>query len=412
MRARILLGCALASILGAAAGDDGGQLYGTVVLRDGGEVSGALRWDGEEVLWIHHFNGRKAGTYDLDQLAARDREAILGRLPGPQLEINGRVVELARWLGGGGELKPQQFGIEFGAIAEVVPGGRDRASIRLRDGSVIEAEGGSNDLGDPDLEVLTGDGARRKIDWDDVERIRFAPAPAGSSRFPTHLYGRVETEIGAFEGFVEWDNDERRADERLDGEVDGVDEEIAFGSIRSIAKEGTGSRVILVDGVSKLMTGTNDVNAENRGIIVTGPEFGQVDIPWSAFQVVTFGRAPDDLPRFQDFAQVGPLRGTAIARDGNRLTGAVVFDLDQAHQGESLEGRAGGVLYRIPLRLIAALEPLDHRSTRVELRSGAEVVLGVRNDVTEDNSGLVVRTADGTLTYLPWSDLKRLEFEP
>ncbi len=411
MRARILLGCALA-FMGAAAAEDGGQLYGTVMLRDGGEVSGALRWDGEEVLWIHHFNGRKAGTYDLGLLPARDREAILDRLPGPQLEINGHVVELARWLGGGGELKPPQFGIEFGAIAEVVPGRHDRASIRLRDGSVIEAEGGSNDLGEPDIEVLTGDGARRPIDWDDIERIHFEPAPDDTPRFPPHLYGRVETEIGAFEGFVEWDNDERRADQRLDGEVDGVDEEIEFGSIRSIAKEGPGSRVVLVDGVSKLMTGTNDVNSENRGIVVTGPAFGQVDIPWSAFQQVTFSRAPTDLPRYTDFAQVGPLRGTAIAHDGARLAGEVVFDLDQAHQGETLEGRQGGVLFRIPLRLIAALEPQDQRSTRVELRSGGVPVLGVRNDVTEDNNGLVVRAADGTLNYLPWSKLKRLELDP
>ncbi len=411
MGRKILLGLALAGLLGVAAAEDNGRIYGTVVLRDGGEVTGALRWDDEELLWLHHFNGNKAAAFDLNELAARDRELILANQPGPQIEIDGHLVELARWLGGG-ELRPQFFGLEFGAIAALEPGRGDQVKITLRDGSVIEADGGSNDIGSPDIQVMVGDGSVQTTDWDDIERIAFSAPATPAPEFPPHLYGRVRTDAGDFEGFVEWDQDERRASERLDGEVDGIDEEIEFGSIRSIAKEGDGSRVTLTDGEQKLVTGTNDVNSENRGIVVTGPAFGQVEIPWTAFQEVTFFSPPAELPRYADFAELKVLSGSVTGRDGRRHAGALVFDLDQFHQGECLEGRGNGVLYRIPLRLIAALEPIDARHTRVELVTGAALVLGVRNDVTEDNGGVVVRNPGREPAYLPWREVKTIEFNP
>jgi hypothetical protein len=45
---------------GSIALADSGRLYGTVVTTEGKEITGAIRWDDEEVFWTDHFNGKKA----------------------------------------------------------------------------------------------------------------------------------------------------------------------------------------------------------------------------------------------------------------------------------------------------------------------------------------------------------------
>ena len=36
-----------------------GRIYGTVKTNDNVSITGALRWDDEEVFWTDHFNGAK-----------------------------------------------------------------------------------------------------------------------------------------------------------------------------------------------------------------------------------------------------------------------------------------------------------------------------------------------------------------
>ena len=65
---------------------------------------------------------------------------------------------------------------------------------------------------------------------------------------------------------------------------------IEFGKIKSVERDGRGSLVILKSGRDFYLTGSNDVNHENRGIIVNIPGQGRVDIEWRDFRIGYFHR--------------------------------------------------------------------------------------------------------------------------
>ncbi len=129
--------------------------------------------------------------------------------------------------------------------------------------------------------LLTGAG-EIKLKWDRIDEIRFMSTPASIKKtFGAPIYGTVYTEKGdEFRGYIQWDHDERLSVDELDGDNRDGEMSIAFSKIKSIEKEGNGSLVILEGGREFKLRGSNDVNNENRGIIVNVSEFGRVDIPW------------------------------------------------------------------------------------------------------------------------------------
>ena len=305
---RILFSAIISALGLVAAGtvtaSDLGLIHGTITLDDDSELTGVMRWGEQEVLWIHHFNGDKAEPFDLSALPDKDREHIEDNLPGPRFEFNGHTIELARWLGSS-ELRPQPFAIEFGHIDQLVPDGGEHVIVTLRDGSVVHLDGGSDDI-DTELEILTAGGSRHEVDWDEIEKVRFHAPDQTTASFPAHLHGVVSTRDGDFTGYVEWDHDERFPEEELDGDDEtGQERSIDFGSILSITSRGASSLVVLTDGTQTVLSGTNDVDADNRGIVVTVPGLGRLDVPWTAFEKVTFSPPAVPPPAYADFAGGG-----------------------------------------------------------------------------------------------------------
>ncbi|MDJ0656726.1 MAG: hypothetical protein QNJ40_21375 [Xanthomonadales bacterium] len=392
-----------------AVAQDTGFIYGTVTLEDDTEVTGSLRWDGEEVAWIHHFNGTKAEPADISFLSDRDQDTIIDRQPGPQMNFNGHIVEFIKVFGGG-ELEPQDFAVEFGALSELELTGGDRLIMTLRDGSRIEADGGSNDISTgTDIEVQVNEGTLRSLDWRDIEKVRFHAPTGPVARFPQHLFGTVDTELGQFTGFVEWDQDERWPSEKLDSEMDGREEEVEFASIRRIQKDGDGSLVTLTDGVEKFMTGTNDVDSDNRGIVVTIPDMGRVELEWEIFKAVDFLPLPEGLPAYQDYAGMAEMQGT-VATDSGTHRGKLMFNVDHRLAVESLVGRNKGIHYTLPFHLIQRIEPQDAGSSRVTMKNGRDFELRAFDDVTEKNDGVVIWTGAKEPVYVPWSEVKSVSF--
>ncbi|MFK7957977.1 MAG: hypothetical protein AB8B96_17890 [Lysobacterales bacterium] len=385
---------------------DQGWLYGTVELDDDRVLTGTLRWDEQEAAWTHHFNGDKARPFDLSALDDADREAIESNLPGPRFEINGHVIELVRWLGSE-ELQPQFFSLEFGHIAELEVRGGERVRLTLRDGSVLDADGGSDDIG-ADVEVLTGPGQIEVLDWDSISKIRFHAPETAPERFSPYMYGQVQTRNGTFEGFVDWDQDERYPEDELDGDVDGAEQSIRFSTIVSIQNEGESSRVELKDGRTLSMSDTNDVNSENRGIVIYMADMGKVMVPWTAFEKVTYFDPSDNLPSYAEYADYGPINAQVV-HNNTTTSGFLVFDLDQQHQGEMLRGKdAAGIQYEIPWRLIERLTP-ENNTARVLLKSGRSLTLGKDPDVTGSNLGIGVKTDGTSVTFIPWESLSDLK---
>ncbi len=385
---------------------DQGWLYGTVQLDDDREITGSLRWGEQEAAWIHHFNGDKAQPFDLTKLDDDDREAIESNLPGPRFEINGHVVELVRWLGSS-QLQPQFFSLEFGHIAELEVVGNDRANLTLRDGTILEVDGGSDDVG-ADIEIMTAPGQIETLDWDNVSLVRFHAPQSAAARFSPYMYGRVETRNGSFEGFVDWDQDERYPEDELDGDVDGEEQSIRFSAIVSIQNEGESSKVVLKDGRTLSMSDTNDVNSDNRGIVIYMADLGKVVVPWSAFEKVTYFTPPSNLPDYQSFADYDAINAQ-VTHDGEATNGQLVYDLDQQHEGEMLRGKdATGIQYEIPWRLIERLTP-ENNTAKLSIKGGRSLTIGKDPDVTGSNLGIGIKTQGNSVKFVPWESVNDLK---
>ena len=164
---------------------------------------------------------------------------------------------------------------------------------------------------------------------------------------------------------------------------------------------------MLKSGRDMYLRGSNDVNSENRGIIVT-TEFGRVDIPWREFKKVTFSDAPANLPSYSSFANMKKLSGTLKTTDGKTLSGELIYDLDEEYGFEMLQGEDDNVKYIIPMENIRSIVPKNYEYSTVTMKNGTTVTIGEARDVSEDNDGVLVFTGSGDPTYVLWEDIEEI----
>ena len=89
----------------------------------------------------------------------------------------------------------------------------------------------------------------------------------------------VETEIGDFEGYVMWDKEECLSTDLLDGESEDGDLSIEMGRIASIEPRGRSSSIVILDDGRKLrLRGSNDVDDDNRGIMIEDERYGKITV--------------------------------------------------------------------------------------------------------------------------------------
>jgi hypothetical protein len=159
------------------------------------------------------------------------------------------------------------------------------------------------------------------------------------------------------------------------------------------------------------MSGTNDVNDENRGIYVDDPRFGRVLIRWRAFEKVTFtdGKAST----YADYAPGKPLRGRVTDSDGKVHAGRLAYDLDEAETWELLNGWHDDIEYSIPFGMIASVTPIDGDESKVVLKNGQEIRLEGQTDVGGDNLGVLILPGDDATknVYVPWDEVAKVEID-
>jgi hypothetical protein len=302
----------------------------------------------------------------------------------------------------------------FGDIASIEVYGDDRAHLRMKSGEEHEVSGGSNDVNGTiciqDIELGDID-----VEWRHISSIEFMQAPADIPPRANRLYGIVETSSGRFEGHVQWDKQECLATDILNANSDGVDLEIAMGSIREIDRHsGASCRVLLDDGRELLLDGTNDVDNGNRGIMVEDRRIGRVTIPWATFERLQFLEAPESGQGYDRFyGGGGHLRGNVIDLDGRSSFGDIVFDLDETKGWEMLNGSFREIEFEIPFMNVASIAPHGSNASQVILRSGETLELRDSHDVSHQNDGLlIVRDGDWeNPLYLDWKRVARIEFE-
>jgi hypothetical protein len=222
----------------------------------------------------------------------------------------------------------------------------------------------------------------------------------------------VTTTIGDFSGLIQWDHEECLTNDVLDGDSEDGDVSIPMGNIRSIERDGRGSLVTLKSGREMYLRGSNDVNSENRGVIVKSPDLGKVKIEWREFIRVDFDeKAKTSGPAYADYGKPKQLNGIVKTINGERYKGLIVYDLDEAWDYELLNGYDEEVEFIIPFRNIKSVSPKNYNYSTVELRNGDKILLGDGQDVADKNDGILIFTADDDPVYVPWSDLETVVFD-
>lgn len=417
MRFRPLAPFALALLLtggppveaaGQAEAADPSRLYGRITTVDGRMYEGFIRWGGNEAGWFDILHANKR----LPDRNRRDAERL-----GWESESERRIEIFGigfSWGDRSGALSGSaQSGLRLGHISTLETVGSNRARLLLRSGEEIELESGG-DVGSGVDEILVEDprGGTVELAWRDLRSVDFIGGPGAPSSWGQRLYGTVRTRSGeSLTGYIAWDMDELFTTDVLDGEESGRDREIPFSRIRTIARHSSsGAQVRLDTGEEVLLRGTNDVNDDNRDILVADPGFGEMRVDWDEFDRVEFTTPPARV-ELGVFDGAGRLRGTVVTRGGERVAGVIRWDNDEEYSWEILDGELrDGVQLDIEFGAIASIERISDRGSRVRLRDGRVYELTGSNDVNDDNKGLYVET-DGGLVLVSWDRVERVTFE-
>lgn len=228
----------------------GDRLYGTLTTRRGETFTGFVGWDVDEVFGRDVLDGEEDGDnrkIRFDKIAAIERYSSSG------------------------------------------------ATVHLKSGEKLVLRG-TNDVADDNRGIIIADPAFGQVvvDWDEFDRLDFSAADSrvkyGNFDGGRPIEGTVFTESGEkYTGRIRWDNDEEYTWEILDGDSRDTQFDIEFGAIKKIEKRSHSSSVVtLRDGREFRLRGSNDVDGDNKGIIVLDGTKEVVEIDWEDFASVEF----------------------------------------------------------------------------------------------------------------------------
>jgi hypothetical protein len=392
--------------LAEAKDDHKGFIYGRVVTESGSEYTGFLRWGNQEAFWDDLFHSAKENQPFLDYL---DDDTLddLKRSRRKQYSF------FKKWkvtVDNDG-LSTRMFISRFGDIARIEPKGDGEAVLMMKSGTEFEVEGAADDVSS---KIHVNDASLGLIDlhWDKIELIEFKPVPGSEDPGVWRLYGKVETDEGPFEGYIQWDKQECINTDKLDGDNEDGDISIEMGRIKSIERKSKrASTIVLKDGREMVLDGSNDVNYENRGIMVADPRYGRVTIGWKAFEKVTFSDPKGSGSGYNDFPARGPLKGTVTTEDGETFTGRLVIDLDESEGWEILNGDMGDIDFDVPFYMIKSLTPEDYDECLVELVGGEKITLEDGQDVSDSNAGVLIFKSEKEAMYVEWDEVEKIVFD-
>lgn len=384
-------------------------IYGKVTTIDGDTYTGMIRWGTEEVFWFDFFNATKPHNEFIQYLTRSD----MNRLRETSQHWAERWVERIFDVNDGGYNSfTHTFACQFGDLRSIEVRSRNRVNVVLKDGQLVRMDDGSNDVG-AKIRVLDEELGRVEIRWERLDRVDFMEAPRNvREKFGEPIFGTIETRYGEVTGYIQWDHDERLSGDKLDGDTRHDDYSIPFENIKSIEKYGRGVLLTTKSGRELELHSSNDVNRENRGIIVNTLGMGRVDIPWREFEKLTLkDPASSDVMGYDDFDGPNQLSGTVNLVNGDSYSGIIVYDLDESLDVEILNGEKDDIEYLIPFRAIKKITPKNYFYTQVTLRDGEMLLLGKSQDVSDQNTGVIVFESENNYQYVPWEDIEEITFK-
>ncbi len=380
-----------------------GFLYGKVYTASN-TYEGQIRWGNEEVFWSDFFNASKKSSGSYKKLASVEKKE-----ESSWMDFDWDILSI--WEN---QSTLHQFSCQFGDIKTLEILNKNNVRLHFKNQLQIEVNGdGYNDIGTK-VQVLDKELGWTSLNWDKITKVEFGPAPKGSVHLALSvLYGTVETNRKEkFTGYIQWDHDERVSTDKLDGESNDGKVSTAFSEITSIEKKGSGSDVVFKSGRKLYLTGTNDVNDDNKGIVVIQPGRGMIDIPWSAFKKVSFEPITDSGQAYESFNAPKQLSGTVYSYDADAVSGKMIFDLDESLDIESLEGEDNRIKYTILFRNIKSIKPKNSDYSMIELKNGETLLLGDSRDVSSSNDGvLVMIKGKKEPVHIRWKTIEQIIFD-
>jgi len=395
-----------------------GFLFGRVTTEAGTTYAGRLRLGrDEEAFWGDYFNGvkRQNPWADLPPVVALTQKRRTFSIFGFEIPLGMDRVDLGR-----------PFMARFGDIARLEERGRD-LKVTLKSGTVFDlAWSAANDFDDG---VRVWDDKGGVVDlasWAGgipppaqvrVRTIELLPtAPLRAT--PARLHGIVRTRHGDFSGFIQWNRRSGVSTDVLAGRTVDGPVTLRFDTIRSIVRRtDQNALVTLLEGREVVLSETRGDGNGNGGMYVDDRRYGRVLVSWGAVGRVDFSAAVDSGPAYTDFPQGRSLTGTVTTRAGQRLTGRLVYDLDESETTETLDAPSQGVDYTIPFGLVASVvvageTDSDARPASVTLHSGEVLHLDRAGDLGAQNAGLLVFVAGRERPeYVPWPEIVRIDFD-
>lgn len=228
------------------------RVYGTLTTADGLAFSGFACWDVDEVL---------AG----DRIDGDDERGRRRRIP-------------------------------LGDIAELAREGR-RLRVTLASGEVVVLHG-TNDVDRSNRGILVLDPAlgQVRVDWDGFDRLTFSDAPMVPDYNDFHAAGPLRGTVflrdgRKLRGALVWDQDEAYAWELLNGRMGDAEFAVELGLVEEIVRlDDRTVRVTLRDGRALELTGSNDVDRNNQGLVVRPPAGPERLIDWPDVERVVFDK--------------------------------------------------------------------------------------------------------------------------
>jgi hypothetical protein len=210
-----------------------------------------------------------------------------------------------------------------------------------------------------------------------------------------------------------WDKEECLTTDLLDGESEDGDLSIEMGRISSIEPRGRSSSIVILEDGRKLrLRGSNDVDDDNRGIMIEDERYGKVTVAWDSFDRIEFRNPPGSGRGYDDYGKPGLIRGTVVDVEGNEYSGQLIYDIDETESWEALNGRNRDVEFAVPFEMIAEIAPYGRDSAVIKMRSGEEIELEDSQDVSESNDGILVLDDAGEIRiWIPWEEIEVIRFD-
>jgi hypothetical protein len=282
--------------------------------------------------------------------------------------------------------------------------------IEMQSGVKFDLSGsGYNDV-NTKVSVIDKEIGQIDVNWDRIARVEFKKTPSKlANTFGQPVFVTVTTFDGSFTGTLQWDHEERLTTDN-DGDTDDGRVSIELGKIKSIERIQNRSKITTESGRVLELSGTNDVNSENRGILITQANGTMVDIPWREFRKLTVEKSKSGILKgYDDFKNQKDIQAKVKSTKSKTTSGKTVIDLDEEYGFEMIQGRDCELEYSIPVASIKKMSPKGTTSTEIELKSGEKLNLKDSQDLGKMNQGVLIFSSTDKPEYLPWNEVEEIE---